>query len=308
MVVDDIGSAVTPVRESLTDDPAQILDFAIEAFAEGPVALATLVEIRGGAARALGAQVAVSADGRFCGYVSGSCVEAAVAAEAIDAMAGGCDRTVLFGEGSSFFDIVLPCGGGITVAIHLLRDPAPLREVLDCLRARRIAALHYSPGSHSLSVVEPTARAGWTASGFTTVFKPKIRLILSGHSIEADAVMRLAAVSNFDVSILDRQCAADELIKAIDPLTAIAFLHHDLDAETRLLPVALRSNAFYIGALGSTRTHRKRCDSLEAMGFSSADTARIKAPIGIFGPTKDSASLALSVVADIAATRLAVMP
>jgi xanthine dehydrogenase accessory factor len=54
--------------------------------AKGGVALATLVEIRGGAARALGSHVAVAADGRFCGYVSGGCIEAAVASEALDAM------------------------------------------------------------------------------------------------------------------------------------------------------------------------------------------------------------------------------
>ncbi len=307
MVLGENKTTVAPVRESLTDDPIQILKFAINAFAVGSVAIATLVEIRGGAARALGAQIAIAADGRFCGYVSGGCVEAAVAAEALEAISEGSDRSVLFGGGSSFFDVVLPCGGGITVAIHLLRDVVPIQKLLEHLARRRVAALQYRPRSQSLMEIDPPVRAGWDEFGFTTVFKPPARLILSGHSAEAEAVSRLAAASNFEVILVDRSHSAHDLERLIDPLTAVALLHHDLDAEALVLPVALRSQAFYIGALGSTRTHRKRCERLNAAGFSTSEVARIKAPIGIFGPTKDSASLALSIVADIAATKLAVV-
>ncbi|HCV71891.1 MAG TPA: hypothetical protein DHE23_11245, partial [Agrobacterium sp.] len=86
--------------------------------------------------------------------------------------------------------------------------------------------------------------------------------------------------------------------------TAVVLLHHDLDAEQAVLQAALRSPAFYIGALGSTRTHRRRVDFLVSSGFSRADTDRIRAPIGLFGPTRDANSLALSILADIAASRL----
>ncbi|MGM4986508.1 XdhC family protein [Rhizobium sp. 11_C7_N12_5] len=291
----------------MTDDPAHILGFAISAFARGPVALATLVEIRGGAARALGAHIAISADRRFCGYVSGGCIEAAVAAEAMEAMAVGCDRSVMFGDGSPFFDIVLPCGGGITVAIHLLREVGPLRHLFDCLAERNVAALQYCPRSQSLTVVDPPARAGWHQERFTTVYRPQTRVIVSSHSIEAERVARLASVANFEVVVLDRGATIDDIAKLIDPHTAVALLHHDLDAEALILAAALRSRAFYIGALGSTRTHRKRRERLRADGFSEMEVDRIKAPIGIFGPTKDSTSLALSVLADIAATRLALV-
>ena len=81
---------------------------------------------------------------------------------------------------------------------------------------------------------------------------------------------------------------------------------HDLDQEAATLHVALRSGAFYIGALGSTRTHKRREDQLIKSGFSEIDLSRIKAPIGVFGPTRDASSLALSVLADVAATRLMV--
>jgi xanthine dehydrogenase accessory factor len=139
-----------PVRASTLDNPADVLGFAAEAVGCGGAALATLVEIRGGAARALGSHVSVAADGRYCGYVSGGCVEAAVAAEALQAIAEGRDRLVKFGEGSPFFDIVLPCGGGISVAIHVLRDENILREALSHLIDRQAVGLSYEPKSQTL--------------------------------------------------------------------------------------------------------------------------------------------------------------
>jgi xanthine dehydrogenase accessory factor len=90
----------------------------------------------------------------------------------------------------------------------------------------------------------------------------------------------------------------------IDPYTAVVLLHHDLEIEMPVLEVALASSAFYIGALGSTRTHRNRVQRLELSGTDRQQIDRIKAPIGMFGPTKDATALALSVLADIAAARL----
>ncbi|WSH69287.1 XdhC family protein (plasmid) [Rhizobium ruizarguesonis] len=296
-------TAPIPVRASSTDDPVELLRFAINAHGLGAAALATLVDIRGGAARALGAHMAVAADGRFCGYVSGGCVEAAVASEALLAMAEGRDRTVKFGDGSPFFDIVLPCGGGISVAIHVLKDVGALRHVLDRLERRQAAGLAYSPGQRALKPVEPLPRAQWLEQDFVTVYRPRTRVVLSGQTIEAQAVARLAEASGYDV-IAMAPGGVRPVADIIDPFTAVVLLHHELDAEAAILEIALRSPGFYIGALGSTRTHRRRVERLRAMAFRRDDIARIKAPIGMFGPTRDATSLALSVLADVAAARL----
>jgi xanthine dehydrogenase accessory factor len=296
-------TAPIPVRASSTDDPVELLRFAINAHSVGAAALATLVDIRGGAARALGTHMAVAADGQFCGYVSGGCVEAAVASEALLAMAQGCDRTVKFGDGSPFFDIVLPCGGGISVAIHVLKDVGALRHVLDRLERRQAAGLAYSPGQQALEPVEPLPRAQWLEQDFVTVYRPRTRVVLSGQTIEAQAVARLAEASGYDV-IAMAPGGVRPVADIIDPFTAVVLLHHELDAEAAILEIALASPGFYIGALGSTRTHRRRVERLRAMAFRRDDIARIKAPIGMFGPTRDATSLALSVLADVAAARL----
>lgn len=293
----------TPVRAALTDDPQAILTFATTIIHEGGnVALATLTEVRGGGARSLGSQMAISSDGRYCGYVSGGCVEAAVAAEALAALDEGRDRVVRYGDGSPFFDIVLPCGGGISIAIHILRDANAVKAALATLQQRRPMLLSYSPQLELLKVAEGKPRSGWCGDEFHIAYRPRPRLLISGGSIECEALANLAQAADYDVEVVGP--GFDAGIEMTDPMTAVAVLHHDLDGEELILDLALRSPAFYIGALGSTRTHKRREDRLKASGWARADIARIKAPIGFFGPTRDAHSLAISILADISATRL----
>lgn len=296
----------SPRRAFATDDPIEILDFAAASFkGRGTVALATLTDIRGGAAKGRGAHMAICDDGRYCGYVSGGCVETSVAAETLLAMAEGRDRTLALGEGSKYFDIVLPCGGGITVAIHLLGEVQGIRWLLSELAQRRPAALAYTPEMQSLRPGAPPMRSGWEGDTFVTLYRPLTRIVISGQTLEAQTTAAAARALGYDVLLRDMGTRPADIAAMIDPYTAVAFLHHDLDQEAEMLEAVLSSNAFYIGALGSTRTHRKRQLRLEERGFQAAEIARIKAPIGMVGPTRDSRSLALSVLADIAAARLA---
>lgn len=290
----------TPCRAFSDDDPAHLLEFAIEAYDDGPVALATLVEIRGGAARSLGSHVVVASDGRYCGYVSGGCVEAAVAAEALIALHETRDRVVRFGEGSSFIDIALPCGGGISVAIHVLRDITPLQDVVGHLSKRKSVALAYVPEQETLSILDDPGKTGWFHNSFTTYYRPRTRLVISGRSGEVDALANLAEAARYDV--IQQSGRFDAAM--IDQFTAVVLLHHDLDAETVELEAALRSPAFYIGALGSTRTHHARTRRLMDCGFSKDTVERIRGPIGIFGPARDLTSLSISIIADVASVRL----
>ncbi|EJJ26171.1 XdhC family protein [Rhizobium sp. CF142] len=297
-------SLPTPVRAIPTDDPEEILSFAAAVLQKGgEVALATLVDIRGGAARSLGSQLAVASDGRFCGYVSGGCVEAAVASEALVAIAERRDRMIRYGEGSPFFDIVLPCGGGITIALHVVKDGGLINGVLEGLRQRRRTALCYHPAYERLRAVDPPSRSGWNSDEFISLYRPRTRIVISGQTLEARAVASVANASGYDAVWREEAMNGED---TIDEATAAVVLHHDLDAEDRVLRTALQSPAFYIGALGSTRTHRRREERLRASGWSKVEIDRIKAPIGFFGPTRDASSLALSVLADVAAARLAV--
>ncbi|MGO8021180.1 XdhC family protein [Rhizobium leguminosarum] len=300
-----ISSFPTPTRRALlTDDPETILTFAQSSLSSGKAAIATLVEIRGGASRSLGAQVAVAADGGYVGYVSGGCVEAAVACEALLAMEEQIDRLSLFGAGSPHFDIVLPCGGGITVLTHVLHDEEVVNNTLCRLRSRQSAGIrHQGLGRPLVAVADPGQPFTTDEEGFVVRYQPKTRLLISGNSLESTIVGSLATASGYDVVPVSGR-AKDEIAEYIDPYTAIVSLHHDLDAEDRLLDIALRSTAFYIGALGSSRTHRARCERLTARGHSEESIRRIRAPIGLFGPARDASTLAISVLAEVASERL----
>ncbi len=300
LIDDDLQPQIKPQQALHTDDSEVILRFALEAMqADFASVLVTLVEIRGGAARALGAQMVVREDGRYCGYVSGGCVEAAAAYEALDVIACGKDRFVSYGEGSPYLDIVLPCGGGITLAFHRLRDAQQLISVLDLLAKRKIAALRYLPNFQRLAIEATAQTTGWEDEAFITCYQPKTRVVVHGRSVEALATRAIAEAAGYAV-----QSGDDVEAPALDQFTAVILLFHDLDRELPVLLAAMRSTPFYIGALGSRRTHATRVEKLLAQGFSDEDIARIKAPIGIFAQARDARTLALSIVADVAAARL----
>lgn len=295
-----------PTKAFSTDSAVEVLNFAIQTLEAGrQVARCTLVEIRGGFSRSLGAHMAVADDGLYCGYVTGGCTEAAVAAEALQAISKGHDRFVMLGEGSPFFDIVLPCGGGVTVAVHVLQDIRPIRQVIEGLECRCQTGLSYNPGSQSLSFVAGNADAGWNDEVFLTSYRPAVRILLSGRTLEVEIAAKVARAAGYEVLCYDAATgeAPDEML--IDAHTAVALLQHDLELETPVLDAALHARPFYLGALGSSRTHAKRMQRLRDLGHSQAVIDRIKAPIGLFGRARDAQSLALSVIADISACRQA---
>jgi xanthine dehydrogenase accessory factor len=247
--------------------------------------------------------MAVASDGHYCGYVSGGCTEAAIAAEALQALASGHDRFVLLGEGSPFFDIVLPCGGGITVAIHLLRHMKPISAVIDCLKNRRDTGLSYKPGHQDLSFGSKGTLTGWEGDTFVTSYRPEVRLLMSGRTLEVEMATNVAKAAGYGVMLYEHAAVGGFDVTTIDPDTAVALLQHDLELEIPVLEAALEARPFYIGALGSARTHEKRVQRLRERGHSDEAIGRIKAPIGLFGRARDAQSLALSVIADIAACR-----
>ncbi|WP_347115345.1 XdhC family protein [Leclercia sp. S52] len=293
----------TPERAFLTDDSREILRFAIETLMSGQqAALVMLTEIRGGAARSLGAQMVVREDGQYCGFVSGGCVEAAAAFEALDVIATGEDREVRYGQGSPWFDIVLPCGGGITLSIHKLRSVQPLLAVLNRLEQRQPAGLRYTPKTQTLTFLPAPTLTGWHNQSIEIGFHPCVRVLIHGGSIEAQATAELAAAAGYDICHFD-PCSGTPASQ-IDADTAVILLWHDLHRELPVLQAARDAKPFYIGALGSQRTHMQRRQKLSELGWREEEIDRIKAPIGIFPKARDARTLALSVLADVAAARL----
>ncbi|HTJ59283.1 MAG TPA: XdhC family protein [Devosiaceae bacterium] len=290
-----------------------------------PHALVTLIEVEGGSSRAIGAQMAVLADGRYCGYLSGGCIEAAVAAEAMQAIEAGENRILRFGVGSPFFDIRLPCGGSIEVHVHVNLAADIVQSIAELLRQRTAFGLELTPstgGAQLIASMAPGSRTGWSDDAFLRCYSPVTRLLLIGRGVELESMARMGAaagldlvafcVDDFSAATAERFGAATERLLTpadapplpIDPWTAVVFLFHDRDWEAGLLGAALSGDAFFIGALGSRRAHAVRRDRLLAAGVSGASIGRIRGPIGLFGPTRDANALAISILADVTHSRL----
>lgn len=271
-------------------DALRLIDRGAAAGMDG--VLITLVAIAGSASRAVGTQMAVLADGRHVGSFSGGCIESAIIAEALEVLAQGQPRTVRYGAGSPYIDVRLPCGGGIDLLFTPRPDRAAVADALARLDRREPATLHL--GTHCQH------------------YAPCLRLIALGHGEDLLALVRLARVYGLDVTAYApveegaglegvHPLATRTTLPTItgDAWTAFVFAFHDHDWEEFLLPQALALPAFYHGAVGSRRTHRARIDALRAAGVPQAQIDALRGSIGLIPATRNPATLALSIVAEL---------
>lgn len=158
-----------------------------------------------------------------------------------------------------------------------------------------------------------------TASGplFLQVFNPPARLILIGAVHIAQPLARMGALAGYDVTIVDPRASfataerfpgvtlndewPDEALDALKPdrRTAVVTLTHDPKLDDPALDVALRSDAFYIGSLGSRKTHAARLERLAERGFDKAASGRIHGPVGLALGARAPAEIAVSILAQI---------
>jgi xanthine dehydrogenase accessory factor len=285
-------------------------------------ALVTISEIDGGAPKSLGTHMAVLEDGRHIGDISGGCVEPAIAAEFAPLIATGKDRIMRFGRGSRLIDIRFPCGGGIDLLLHACPSADLLKRALECSARRKPFSIHFDPSRSVAAIREDIGRhSGWHNGVFVRRYLPRTRLLLIGRGPDFEVMARVAAAAEFELALLtpDKRSAAAladlgapiEFLQSpgqlldlpIDPWTATVLLFHEHDWENGHLVRAAGGAGFYVGALGSVRTHQLRRERLSAMGIPQSQIDRIHGPIGVVERARDPGTLALSVLAEISAAR-----
>jgi xanthine dehydrogenase accessory factor len=156
---------------------------------------------------------------------------------------------------------------------------------------------------------------------FVQVFNPPLRMIVVGAVHIAQSLVPMAALAGYEVIVIDPRRAwasdqrfpgvtlltgwPDEALTALKPdrRSAVVVLTHDPKLDDPALEVTLKSPAFYIGALGSTRTHAKRLARLTELGFGDADFARIHGPVGLAIGAKSPAEIALAILAQVTQVR-----
>jgi xanthine dehydrogenase accessory factor len=286
-------------------------------------ALLTVTAVHGGAPRPVGTHMAVVSGARFDGYLSGGCVEPAIALEVEAVIADRRGAMMRFGRGSPFIDIHFPCGGGIDVLAHVGLTPDLIEDALERMARRRAFTLGFARDTNRVALIEDVLPMGWDGATFRRPYLPATRVVLAGRGPELEAVARLAASARYDVVVAtpDQDTLrrlADLPIDAFllddpwqvpripyDPWTATVMLFHEREWEDALLSQALSADGFYIGALGSVRTHAQRRERLMALGHGASEVDRIRGPIGLIPSARDPQTLALSVLAEIAMMRRA---
>lgn len=217
--------------------------------------------------------------------------------------------------------------------LHLLADDLEARRRVAVVTelAKCNQRLAHDPGDLGPDLAPALAEAfdqdrsiaveGRSGEVFINVFNPATRLIVVGAVHVAQALVPLARALGYDVVIVDPRTAfateerfgdvtilgdwPDEALSRIglDASTAVAVISHDAKLDDAALIAALRSEAFYIGALGSRKTHAKRVERLREAGLAADDIARIHAPIGLDIGASGAAEIALAIVAEITAVR-----
>ena len=301
-----------------------------------PCALATVIETWGSAPQPVGSQLAVDADGNFAGSVSGGCVEGEVITEAQEVMATGSARILAFGVADeTAWKAGLACGGRIRILVEKVTPArlALLRTVAKAVTARQAVAVVSPLAGGAARLVTEEAAAGEVAAAlrsgrsqlapdgtaFIAVHAPEPRLIITGAVHIAQHLAELARNLGFAVAVVDPRGAfataarfpADVLHEAwpedvfprlgLDGRTALAALTHDPKIDDPALAAGLASAAFYVGALGSRKTHGQRLERLRKRGLDDVALGRIHAPIGLDIGAVGAAEIALAIMAEVVA-------
>lgn len=177
------------------------------------------------------------------------------------------------------------------------------------------------PLAEDLAARFASGASGMLADGvtFLTVSLPPPRFIVVGAVHISQALAPMAKLAGFDLTIIDPRTAfataerfagvdvvaewPEDALKNIqlDPFTAVAALTHDPKIDDGALTAALRAGCFYVGALGSRKTHGRRLERLRAAGLDERQLATIRAPIGLAIGAQSPAEIAVAILAEVIA-------
>jgi xanthine dehydrogenase accessory factor len=318
----------------MTQSYDQIPEIALDWHRQGKGAvLATVVETWGSAPRPVGSQLAISGAGDMEGSVSGGCVEGAVVIEAMDALENGRVEVLEFGVADEdAFAVGLACGGRIRILLEPVGRvlPVAMLEALVGARAARDPVAYgvntqtgarrmIADDDASLAARFRADKSGFNGDEFIAIHNPPLRLLVVGAVHIAQALLPMARLAGYDTRLIDPRPAfaaaarfpgedivqdwPDAALAAARPdaRTAIVTLTHDPKLDDPAIHAGLASQAFYVGCLGSTRTHAKRVDRLTEAGFSPDQIGRIHGPVGLDIGSQGPAEIALSVLAQMTA-------
>lgn len=302
--------------------------------------MATVVRTWGSSPRPVGSIMALCEDGAVVGSVSGGCIEddlvyrfsrayadtaAPTAGDEARDIPTGPPRFVKYGvSADEAHRFGLPCGGTLELLLEFDPDLASLDELLDALDHGRLVrrTVRLADGAVQLTPCDTPSELALDAESLTNVFGPAYRLLIIGAGQLSEYLAVMALFNGFTVSVCDPReeyvggwsVANVELLRDMpddvvqrfrpDRRCAVVALTHDPKIDDLALLEALKTDAFYIGAIGSRRNNQARRQRLvEHFDATEATLEKLRGPIGIYIGSKTPSEIAVSVMAELLAVK-----
>ncbi|HEY8622703.1 MAG TPA: XdhC family protein [Casimicrobiaceae bacterium] len=289
------------------------------------VLLVTVVKTWGSSPRPPGAMLAVREDGVVVGSVSGGCIEDDIV-ERSRREGAFVTRPQAVTYGVSAEDarkFGLPCGGTIQLVLEPLTPESRIGELLDSIEQGKLVARKLDLDAAVVSLAPADAADGLAFDGqtLTTVHGPRYRMLVIGAGQLSKYLAQIAVGLDYQVTVCDPReeytetwdVAGITLVKTmpddtviamtLDERCAVVALTHDPKLDDMALMEALKSPAFYVGALGSRANNAKRRERLRELDLSPEEIARLHGPIGLYIGSRTPPEIAVSILAEITAVK-----
>jgi xanthine dehydrogenase accessory factor len=289
------------------------------------VVMATVVRTWGSAPRPIGALTAIRDDGIVVGSVSGGCIEDDMilqvrAGELVKDKPATTKYGVSAEEAKRFG---LPCGGTLELVLEPLGKESRIEELLERVERHELVKrqLDMKSGKVAISPAKSTDQLALDDATFTTVHGPRWRLLIIGAGQLSSFLAQMAQGLDYQVTICDpreeytegwsvqgvdlKRGMPDEVVTAMnmDGHTAVVTLTHDPKLDDMALLEALKSPAFYVGAIGSRRNNEARRKRLAEFELSQQEISRLHGPVGLKLGAKTPPEIAIAILAEMTAIR-----
>jgi xanthine dehydrogenase accessory factor len=278
--------------------------------------LVTVVKTWGSSPRPEGAMLAVRDDGLVVGSVSGGCIEddliERVRQRGIEQNA---PEAVMYGiSAEEAHRFGLPCGGTIQLVLEPLSKQSGIAELCDAVEHGRLL-------SRQLGPAQATDGVDFDGERLLTIHGPRYRMLVIGAGQLSRYLCHIAVGLDYQVTVCDpREEYTDEwdipgtkivrtmpddtvLDMKLDERCAVIALTHDPKLDDLALMEALKTPAFYVGALGSRRNNAARRERLKEFDLNDAELARLHGPVGIYIGSRTPPEIAVSILAEVTAAK-----
>ncbi|PVX79910.1 XdhC family protein [Paraburkholderia unamae] len=289
------------------------------------VLLVTVVKTWGSSPRPEGAMLAVRDDGRVVGSVSGGCIEddliERVRQRGITQDTPEAVRYGVSAEEAHRFG--LPCGGTIELVLEPLTRASGIAELCAAVESGRLVARTLDMTTGAARIESARAADGVSFNGRTllTLHGPRFRMLVIGAGQLSQYLCSIAVGLDYQVTVCDpreeytdgwevpgtrvvRSMPDDTVMDMkLDERCAVIALTHDPKLDDLALMEALKTPAFYVGALGSRRNNAARRERLKEFDLSDAELARLHGPVGIYIGSRTPPEIAVSILAEVTAAK-----